>query len=59
MSSPKLAYLINESESWDPDEVDWRFYTEKDVPHWKLEYNAPRTNRVKRIVYFEIDEPSA
>lgn len=54
MTNPKLAYLVNESESWDADEQDWRFYTEKDVPYWKLEFGAAKGN-VKRIVYFELD----
>jgi hypothetical protein len=49
---PKIAYLIDENTSWDP-EPSWEFYTENDVPRWKLE-----THAVKRIVYWEVEDES-
>ena len=50
---PKIAYLIDENAGWD-DEANWQFYTEEDVPHYKIEH--ARKDLVKRIVYWEIDE---
>lgn len=50
---PKIAYLIDENAGWEylPN---WRFYPENDVPTWKIEHS--RKDRVKRIVYFEVDD---
>jgi hypothetical protein len=50
---PKIGYLIDENAGWDNDPT-WQFYTEKDVPRWRLEH--ARKDSYKRIVYWEIEE---
>ena len=52
---PKIAYLIDENAGWE-DNPNWQFYPEDDVPHYKIEH--ARKDRVKRIVYWEIDDGS-
>lgn len=50
---PKIGYLIDENAGWD-DEPTWQFYSERDVPNWKIEH--ARKDRVKRIIYWEIED---
>lgn len=49
---PKIGYLIDENAGWD-DDPSWQFYTEENVPQWRIENSNKRA--VKRIVYWEID----
>ena len=49
---PEIGYLIDENAGWD-DDPDWRFYSEQEVPHHKIEH--ARKDTFKRIVYWEID----
>lgn len=52
---PKIGYLIDDNYgNWGNDEPDWKFYTEDNVPRYKLEHPVP--NKVKRIVYWEVAE---
>lgn len=55
--TPKIGYLINDIDGWDDVDmyIDWRFYTEKNVPEYKIRYPS---KQVKRIVYWEIDDGS-
>jgi hypothetical protein len=52
---PKIGYLIDENTSWDED-PSWKFYAEKDVSEhiplsrWRLD------EKVKRIVYWEVQD---
>lgn len=50
---PKLAYLIDEGSHWG-EAPDWKFYTENDVPSYRLEHADSK--QVKRIVYWELDD---
>jgi hypothetical protein len=50
---PKLAYLIDEGSHFG-DPSDWKFYTEVEVPSYKLEHASSGT--IKRIVYWEIED---
>ena len=50
---PKIAYLIDENASWD-NEPNWQFYTEENLPSWKIEHADKKT--YKRIVYWEIED---
>lgn len=50
---PKIGYLIDENAGWG-DDPSWQFHTEADVPQYRLKYG--RSDRVKRIVYWEIPE---
>ena len=52
---PKIGYLIDTNAGWD-DEPTWQFYTEEDVPRWKIERANKKT--YKRIVYWEIEDES-
>ena len=53
-NSPKIGYLIDENAGWDDEDPNWWFYTEKEVPYHKIQHASK--DRVKRIVYWEIDE---
>lgn len=53
---PKIGYLIDDGAGWEFD-PDWRFYTEDNVPRYKIEHS--HKDYVKRIVYWEIEEESA
>lgn len=53
---PKIGYLIDNNAGWG-DEPDWTFYTEEDVPAHMIRHTS--TGRVKRIVYWEIDNGAA
>lgn len=52
---PKIGYLIDEGSRWD-EPADWKFYTEENVPHHKIEHAYKDT--YKRIVYWEVEESS-
>ena len=51
---PKIAYLVDENAGWDED-PSWKFYTEKDVPEYIISSRWHRDGRIKRIVYWEIE----
>lgn len=50
---PKIGYLIDENAGWG-DDPSWQFYREDEVPRWQIQ--NPRQDRVKRIVYWEIED---
>ena len=50
---PKIGYLVDQNAGWD-DDPTWQFYTETDVPQWKIEHANKKT--FKRIVYWEIED---
>ena len=50
--NPKLAYLIDEGSYWG-EPADWKFYTEDNVPSYKIEHAD--SDKVKRIVYWELE----
>ena len=49
----KLGYLIDENDDWIGGDPDWVFYSETNVPRYKIEYTS---SKVKRIVYMEIED---
>lgn len=51
--TPKIGYLINNNDEWDDVNMysDWQFYTEENVPEYKIRYPS---KQVRRIVYWEI-----
>ena len=55
--TPKIGYLINNNDEWDDVDMysDWQFYTEENVPEYKIRYPS---KQVRRIVYWEIGNGS-
>lgn len=51
---PKIGYLIDENAGWDDEDPVWVFYTEADVPEYKIK--AVNRKSYKRIVYWEVEE---
>ena len=49
---PKIGYLIDDNAGWD-DEPTWHFYSEEDVPEYKIQGHQKGW---KRIVYWELDD---
>lgn len=50
---PKIGYLVNDN--WlDSDNPEWVFYTEDNIPHYKIEHASK--DSYKRIVYWELEE---
>jgi hypothetical protein len=53
---PKIAYLVDENFGWDDEQPSRKFYTEEDVPEHHFFAAGNGDGRVKRIVYWEIEE---
>ena len=52
---PKIAYLVDDSEDWD-DKPSWQFYDEDDASGHIRSTRWSRPEKVKRIVYWEVEE---
>ena len=53
---PKIAYLVDENFGWDDEQPSRKFYTEEDVPEHHFFAAGNGDGRVKRIVYWEVEE---